>query len=349
MNENENFKQIAYEEIGFRDLVLALWRQKIIIISIIVITTIIAGIYSLFILSPTYHSKLNIVINMPETYKTKYGEYTLPITSNQQYINLITSNSILINTILDMGYDAEGITIEQLKSRISIDAFIPTIGTEQNNFGINVAAGSPTDALKLAETLYDNYIKFVKTMITQGTADEFFNKLNVELLSQKILLEANQEILMKNEDLLANTPEIINQKDAMQELQDSENTSDYIILENIINPNYTLIENNIISIKQAIFGIENSISIINGQLEELGSMKKILDNYYVTGEFDSIESTLSSVTDTSIVLPSAPVAPNQKTGPSNTKNIIIGIILGGMIGVATALIKEFWFKKENQL
>lgn len=90
MSENLNIVQNNEEEIDLRELIMALWKQKVMIISISLIASILAGLYSVFILSPVYETRLNIVISMPETYNTKYGEYKLPITTNQQYINLIS-------------------------------------------------------------------------------------------------------------------------------------------------------------------------------------------------------------------------------------------------------------------
>jgi len=91
MNENQQNVQYNENEIDLKELFMALWKQKILIISFALIAAILAGIFSMFILSPVYDTKLNIVISMPEKYTTKYGEYKLPITTNDQYINLITS------------------------------------------------------------------------------------------------------------------------------------------------------------------------------------------------------------------------------------------------------------------
>ncbi|MDF2943773.1 MAG: capA [Herbinix sp.] len=336
--ENENETEI-------KDLFMALWRQKVFIISITLAITIFTGIFSFFVLSPVYHSKVNIVINMPEIYHTQYGDYTLPLTTNQQYINLITSNDILVNTLKDMGYSPDEMTIDDLREKISIDTVATAVGVEQNSFNIKVAAENPQEAKKIAQTLYDNYIEFLDVMTEGGAVAYYTNDYSVKLKSSKVELETNQELLKKNEELLAATPQTINQKEAMNEVLDKANTSEFVILENIINPNYTLIENDIIINKQTIFGIENSISLYNTYLKELDIAKNDLASYNETGDFEQRQSSIGSITKANVYLPSPPATPSHKTSPSNTKNIIIGAFLGGMLGVLIAFIKEYWFKK----
>jgi capsular polysaccharide biosynthesis protein len=344
MDENQNKIQNIEEEIDIRKLLMSLWRQKVIIISITLIAAILTGIYSLFVLSPVYLSKLNIIINMPEIYQTQYGDYSLPLTTNQQYISLITSNDILVNTIKEMSNDANGMTIDGLKSSINIGTINTTAGVEQNSFDVTVAADNPEEARKLAQTLYDNYIKFLDVMTEESAVAYYTYDYSVKIKSSKVELATIQELLKKNEELLTVTPQTINQKEAMQEVQDKVNTSDFVIMENIINPNYTKIENDIITNKQTIYGLENSISLYNTYLEELETAKKDLATYYETGEIEQRQSSIGSITKANVYLSSAPAAPSHKTSPSNLKNVIVATILGGMIGVFITLVKEYWNK-----
>lgn len=344
MNENrQNNMQYNEGEIDLREFFAALWKRKIMIISFALIAAILAGIFSMFILSPVYDSKLSIVINMPETYNTRYGEYTLPITTNDQYINLITSNDVLIKTIKDMGYYSGEVTLEKLKGRISIGKTeTKLVDVEQNSFEVTVSADDSQEALKLAHTLYNNYIEFVDVMTKERAINYYINYFNVDLRSKDILLKSTQEILKKNEKLLAQTPETINQKAAMSQVTD---TKDFVVLENIINPNYTKVENDIILNKQTINTIEDTIRVDNESLAQLNAEKKAVAKYYETGKEAKLDTGLIGVIETSIYLPSPPVAPSQKTSPSNAKNAAIGLVLGGMLGIMVALIKEYWYKK----
>lgn len=346
MDENQKKAQMKEDEIDLRELFLALWSKKLMILCFTLIATILTGIISVFVLKPVYHSKLNIVINMPETYTTKYGDYTLPITTNEQYINLITSSDILAHTIADMGYDPAATSMESIRDRISIVMPDTKTNTEQNSFKVQVAADNPAEAQKLAKTLYDNYKEFVDVLTVEGAMDFYRNKYNIELESLNDSLITTKEILAKNEALLETTPQTINQREAMQELQDSENTSDYIVLENVINPNYTKIENDIIENKQSINSLENSMRVYNEYLTEIDVKKNNISSYRESGNYDELKSEIVRIAKTNIYLPSDPIVPSRKTSPSNARNVVIGTVLGGMVGALVALINVYWFKSK---
>jgi capsular polysaccharide biosynthesis protein len=343
--DEQHVVQMDEEEISLKELFLALWKQKVLIISITLIMALLTGIISVFFIPPAYHSKLNIIIHMPETFHTKYGDYTLPITSNDQYINLITSNDILIHTIDTMGYDPNEVTIEKLRERITIGAITKTNGAQQNSFDVKVEAGNPFEAQQLAQALFDNYMEFIDVTTVEGVLNHFMTQFTTSLKSLQVSLDTTQKLLAKNEELLAETPQTINQKEAMNEIESQVDAGEFIVLENVINPNYTKVENDIIGNKQAINSIENSIRVQNEYLVELDSMRDRLSAYYETRDFKDLQSNMVSVTKSNIYLPSAAVVPSRKTSPSNAKNVILGTLLGGMVGVLAAFIKEYWFKK----
>lgn len=344
MDTNQNKVQNSKEEVGLNDIIMTLWRQKVVIISITIIIAMLTGIISIFVLSPVYQSKLHIVINMPEIFTSRYGEYELPITTNQQYINLIKSNDVLHKTISDMGYINGEVALEDLQDDIAINAPSTTTNTEQNSFEVIISSNNPQNALKLSEVLYDNYIGFLDAMIKEREVIYFYDSHSVKLKTLETMLKSKKEILKYNEELLAATPQTINQKEAIGEI-DKLNTNDYVVLENVINPNYTQIENNIIVNKQSINEDENMIKVYNKYLDELNVEKEAINKYKETGKIDTLGTSIESVVNTSVYLPSQPAAPTRKTSPSNTRNIIIGGFLGGMIGVLVALTRKYLFNK----
>ncbi|TAH63429.1 MAG: hypothetical protein EWM47_13625, partial [Anaerolineaceae bacterium] len=333
MDETQYNEQMREDEIDLRELFMVIWKKKVPIICITLIAAILTGLYSIFLITPVYHSRLRIIINMPATYHTKYGDYDLPITTNEQYINLITSNAIISDTIEDMGY-VEKTSIESIRERITIESTeTKAANLDQNSFFVRVAADNPAEAKKLAQTLFDNYVVFLDLLVVEGALDFYINRFNVSLQASEVSLTSTKEILAKNEELLASTPQTINQKEAMQEIKDSSSTSDFIILENIINPNYTKIENDIIENKQSINSIENSMRVNNLYLAELDELMDKVKGYKENGDYSSLNSEFVSVTKTNLYLPSEPVEPSRKTSPSNARNVIIGALLGGMVAV----------------
>jgi capsular polysaccharide biosynthesis protein len=346
MNENQNNMHYYENQIDLKDLFMTLWKRKKMIISFALVFSILTGMVSMFMLSPVYDTKLNIVINMPESYSIKYGLYTLPITTNEQYINLITSNDILINTINDMGYDTEEISLENLKKNIVFNIEEAKTNTVRNSFEVTVSADSPEESLKLAQSLFDNYIEFLDVMITERAVIYFVNYFSTNNKSLESSLDGIKEILKKNEELLIATPQVIAKGEANLEIHTQLNdSSDYVVPINTVNPNYIKIENDIIENKQSVDSIENSIRMNDKYLEELEVEKQAINKYYETGKINKFESSIVSVIDTNIYLPSPPVASIQKTGPSNFLNTIIGAVIGGIIGAMVALVKEYWFKE----
>ena len=183
MSENKNNIQYYEDEIDLRGLIMALWKRKKMIIAFTLIAAILAASFSMFILSPVYETKLNIVISMPEVYHTRYGEYKLPITTNEQYINLITSNDVLINTIRDMGYDSEEINVDGLDKKITVVKSEAKTNTVQNSFTVTVSADNPEESLKLAQKLYDSYIEFMDVMVKERAINYYLNYFNIELMT----------------------------------------------------------------------------------------------------------------------------------------------------------------------
>jgi capsular polysaccharide biosynthesis protein len=346
MSEIQN-DVITYEdEIDLRELFMAMWRNKYIIISMALVLALLTGLFSMFVLSPVYQAKLDIIINMPATYQTRFGDYTLPINSNDQYIDLITSNGVLINTIEDMGYD-DKVSVEDLRDSISIVQEGSANADKPNIFQISVSADNPEEALILAQTLFDNYIEFVDVMTKERAINHYYNHYSVSLLSLEKSLTRNQELLAKNELLLANTEQTINQKEVLEKTEGVlSNSVDFVVLDNIINQNYFEIEKDIIEIKQTIYSLENSISTTEEYLSQLEVERDNIAKYLTNRNAEENPTQLIGVVETSIYLSSQPVAPSRKTSPSNSRNAVIGLIIGLMLGLATAYVREFWLKKE---
>lgn len=349
MKDNKNNTRYLEDNIDLKYLFKSLWSNKITILSCIILFGIAAAVISAFVITPVYNTKLNIVISMPEKYNTRYGEYILPITTNQQYINLIRSNDVLLNTINDMSYNMEDVNIENLEKRISISESDLKSGNI-NSFEVTVSANNPEESLKLAQALYSNYLDFLDAMTKERTVNYYINIFNVELKSLYNNLDSTNEILNKNEELLAQTPQLIKSKQANLEIQTQLNSSsNYIVPVDTVNPNYIKIENDIIESKQTIISIENSIRMYKKYIDELDKEMVAINKYYRTGEAEKLESSIIGVIDTYVYLPSAPVAPHQKSSPSITLNTAIGLVLGCIMGVIITLVKEYWYKDYKNL
>lgn len=345
---NENDVNYYENEIDLKEIIIVLWKRKKMIISFTLITAVLTGLFSMFILSPVYKTNLNIVINMPETFHTKYGEYKLPITTNEQYINLITSNDVLINTIKDMGYDSKEINIEKLNKSIEIEKYATNANAVRNTFMVTVSADNPEEALKLAQSLFKSYIEFMDVMTKERVVNHYSEFYDIEIKSLQNAWDVSMVTLKNNEELLVKTPRIIGVVKSNVGIQSQLNgNNDYVVPVDVANPNYIKIENDIVQNKQSIYWIETTMKKYEQYLEELSVEKQAINNYYETGRVEKLISDIIGVVETNVYLPSPPVAPTKKTSPSNALNIVIGAVIGGMLVVMTALVKEYWFKEES--
>jgi capsular polysaccharide biosynthesis protein len=343
MNSNESNTQYMEDEISLKELILALWNRKIVIISLTLIFTLIAGFFSVFFMSPVYNVKLNIVISMPEKYQTRYGEYILPISTNNQYIQLLTSNDVLVRTLKDMNL-SDTVTVESLRDRISINSSSKDIQTS-NSFEIVVSANDPTDSLELAETLYKNYIEFIDVMTKERVVSYFNNNFTVELINLENSLRREEELLKANVDLLTQTEKKLTENSNLEILGQLGSNSNYVVPVDTINPNYIKIETDIITNKQTINSLSNTINMKKQYLTELDIEKQAIAKYYETGKTDKINLNLISIVETNVYMPSLPVAPTSKASPNTILNTAIGTVLGGMLGVFIALFQWYWYKE----
>lgn len=329
MNENETLHN---DEIDLKELFSVLWKGKFKIISMALGLAIIVCLITMFIIKPVFDTRLDVLINVPEKIESKYGNYTMLLTSNDQYIELIKNNDILTKSIKDMGYGTEDISVESLSNKISITKD----EKKKNSFVIKISANEKGESLKLAQTIYDNYISYIKQSTKTRAAEQFMSYYEMQREKNAKNLETTKKLLDKNVALLSTISQTINSKEAIKSIDT--NTLDYVVLENAINENYTKVEADIIAEKQLINVIETNIDLYNGYIEEL----KEIEQQLVSGNEDI---SFCDTINTSIKLSSNPVEPSHKSSPRTGLNTVIGGILGGMIGVMYVLIRKYWFDK----
>ncbi len=344
MDENKKNIQCYTNEISLREILMVLWKRKKMILAFTLIVAILAAMLSMFVLPPVYETNLNIIISMPEVYNTRYGEYKLPITTNEQYINLIHSNDVLLNTINDLGFSTDEISISEFENRITVVKSDVRANTVQNIFTVKVSADNPDSSLEFAQSLYENYIEFLDVMVKKRTINYYINHFNVELRTLQNTLDIENNTLAKNEELLLQTPKTIDVQSNIEIQSPLNDNSNYIVPIETANPNYIKIESDIINNKQSIYSIESNINKNMEYLEELQVEKQAVSNYYKTGRTEKLATSVVGIVENNIYLASSPVAPTNKTSPNTALNIAIAVVLGVMTGVMAALIKEYLIK-----
>ncbi|HCL01513.1 MAG TPA: hypothetical protein DHW61_03715 [Lachnoclostridium phytofermentans] len=336
MNSNKKMDEHVNNKNELKNLIMIFWKMKYSILGITIVFAILAGIISVFFISPVYNTKVTLVIDMPQNYRTSYGDYTLPLLTNEEYFQLITSDDVLLRTIKEMQYSNK-MTITELRSKVSLDVR----KKDSTTFIAEVSGKTPEESLRLAKSLYNNYINFLDRMVKERIVNYYYNNYSVELITLDTSLAKEEETLKKNQELLTQITKEYKTTN-LEVINYLGKDGNYILPEDTINPNYIKVEADIIDNQQKINELTNSISITKKYLVQLEEERVAIENYYKTDKESDFKINMVSIVDSNIYMPSSLTAPTQKASPSTTRNILLGALLGGMIGVSITFFRAYW-------
>jgi capsular polysaccharide biosynthesis protein len=327
------------EVIDLLEFLQPLWRNKLAIICIAVVGAILAGLISLFLIPPEFESRLNIYVGIPETYTTRYGDYTLPIMTNDQYMDMIRHDIVLQKTIDDIK-PAVVISRSALKNSISISS--KQTGNNKTEFIITISHREPESSKLIAETLYQNYMKYVDVVIRSRALDYYHDVYTISMETAQLSLESEREKLKSDTELLDNTEKYLDVEGVLDKLP---STSATIVIDNLVNPDYLKLQNDILTRKQTISELENTIKRNKRYLNDIKVEKDIVSEFYTTGEIDRNKTTIINVVDRYIYRTNT-VVEGEKVGQGLIKNIVVGGILGFLACSAGVIGRQILRRKQ---
>ncbi len=177
-----------YDEISLKELIEILLKNKTLIITITLIVTLLAGIFSFLIVEPTYEADVVLMpYNVGQTNKVDLSSDNIENVLNQltvypsltleTYKEQIKSDVVLIKTIESLGLEEE-LSYEGLRNKVSINA-----NKDSNNITLTITDTNPEKAALIANTLKDVYIEFVGQM-KQNQLDQ-----SIEFLDSQVDIE----------------------------------------------------------------------------------------------------------------------------------------------------------------
>jgi uncharacterized protein involved in exopolysaccharide biosynthesis len=190
------------EEISLRELIEVLLRGKWIIAAVTITAMLVSGIFSFFIIPPTYEARTTLMVsplvpkNPPPgqesaydtllTYLSQYPQMTL-----ETYRVQVTNPHILNQVIKDLNLDPEKYNLSSLKEAIDVEAVKDT-----NLIRITVKDKDPGMAAKIANTLAPKFVDFLSNVIKEqmGKSASF---LKAQMQEEQKNLEAATEELKK--------------------------------------------------------------------------------------------------------------------------------------------------------
>lgn len=323
MDNNANYD---YEnEISLKELITVLIDEKKFIAFITIFFIILSGIYSFFIVKPVYEANSSIIIKIPETVKTKYGDYNPITTNSQDLIPLIKETDIAKKTISDLNLET------------SPEGFINSVkystGKDSEMINISFNWGNGDIASNVLAKHIENYREYLNREFSISAINHFKDNIskNTSILEEELKkLEAD---LKFNRDSIASID-----KHDMVEYQKINNSKDGLIIAEVSNPTFTRLMDTILTQETRINQLRNQLSNNKVFLKELEieSENIISDESYIVNEptlkimNNSIKTVKQAYSKTS------PIKPNKKL------NIAIAAVLGLMMGVFVAFFKSYW-------
>jgi len=339
-------ERINEDEISLKELIMILLNNWKIIVGITLLVAVLGGIYGFIIAEPSYESSMEGTISIPESVDTKYGAYPFPSTNKMDYLSLIISEHVLSQTIDELGLES---TVEALSKRITINN-----EKESSMFSFVVTAETPEEAKILVETLTDYFIKEVNILYKEKAIDYFNRQYFVASQSyeeSEISLKRNLE---NNQVLIATLEPTITLKKlvlddpvyaanlALERNLTLEDLSEEMMLEEVINPHYSALENEIISLKQQLNSLQISKERNARYLAELDAEKLGLQSYRQTEDVSKLTDGLLEVIQSRVLVNENGTLPEGPVAPRKMLILAISIILGGMIGVFIAFFRAYW-------
>lgn len=345
-NQNNHSNHQHDDEISLKELLVALFNYKRLIIGVTVITLVLGGVYAFALAKPVYESSVSGVIKIPETADTKYGVYNYPSTNKMDYLSAATSHSVLKSVIKDLKLDT---TPRALKGKINV-----TSELELNGFYISVKAGSASEAEKIAKSVAKNMVDELALTYKENAIQAFIRDLKVQDDRNLEEMDRNKQVLKSMEEELKTIPKVITLNKlvtsdpvlaaeiAKERGVDLSNLSKEYMLEEIVNENYTLAEQKIIDLKKAINDMEIYINNSRKMQEELKTELAALNLYYETGDESTLNPLILDVIHSKVVINNQANTNDEPVAPRKMLIVAIATVLGLMLGVFSALFKHYW-------
>lgn len=345
--ENNERQYQDYDEISLRELIEVLLKEKFVIAGITAIVIVLAAIYTLGILKPSYKSEALLTVSLEETVDTPYGTFELPFTTIDEYTHIVKNPVVIQRTLQD--FAKEELRREGLLKKINVELIKDT-----NSFRIKAEYGSPEEAYNLATLHVKNYLNHMEILFRRAAVEEFYNDSLTQKSSIAKLLIRNEENMKKTQELLEKTPKAINLENALISQADyaliysskgnvdlSRISGDKIISQEL-NPSYLKITEQMTNLEMEKNNLENSLLDIERNIIDLDEELVALNEYRDTYKTTNLKSGVSDSMKNLVTLVNRPEIETQKVSPRNALNLAIGGVLGLMLGVFFAFFKHYW-------
>lgn len=333
------------DEFSLREIINAIWNGKRVIVMVMIITMGLGGIYSFFVMSPTYEAKAVVIVNN--------------------------------NTDPKLGVVIQDLTpfAEQIKSDYIINKIVKNINTkpqgdkaEKNFESINVE--SVKDSKLIRVTVKGKDAKYIANM-TNSLANELNSlvetstKLSLIVTNKKRLIEVEEQLKLTQSEIdqireqIKITPEKIKTQKSLaddpylhsiardtsagnKELGSLQMTSEEL------NPVYISLQNklaeNTVLLSKLIADKNNGENLIKENQKYVDELQKSMQ----TLSFNT-ESISQSTNTSNAVLITPAIVPEDPVGPRKSLIVAVAGVLGGVISLLIIFLREYWRRSGGSL
>ncbi len=322
------------EEISLREIIETIWNGKVIIAVVTIIAMLIAGIYSYFVLSPTYEATSTVRV----------------LTEPEQLIQLNSfaeslKSDVAMNRIIDkLKLDRAVYSINSIRNSIHIDVIQDT-----SIMRLNVEGVESSKITSIANLMAFELGARIEISDRSQKIVEYRNR-QIEL--EDLIIIANEELAESNKQLQENpekltTTQVVASEPYLQSImEDSNNNTNRDLgalqLESEdINPVHT-------SLKQRIADTTINLAIQLAEKETLTTniLKNETKILELEQQMDEVKlKTLSSerlLNGFNAVFISPAIEPTVPVGPRKMMNMAIAVVVGIMLGIMIVFGRHYW-------
>ncbi len=348
MEENkQNIANTYEDEISLKELIETILKGWKFIVGVTILCTLIAVVYVLFIAEEVYEAKAELLINIPESVQTEYGEYKYMTTNVKDYSDLFKNKLVLEETKNQFGLD--DVTVEGFAGRFNV--LKKEKGEESNIVKVTFKGSEKNSLAEILDAHIVNYKKLLNYNIRKLAIDKFINSKNIAIENNKKNLEFNRNDLKNTEELLKDIPETLKLQKALTD--DSEISSKYankkdidvsdladnMVVEEVLNSDYVSTASKINDLKISINTLREEIVLYEGDIKKLEEANEIIS---LSGVFGDYEIKSLEILDTPIEQLTPARTSDNIVSPK--RNIIIAVvfILSVMLSTFMVLFKAYW-------
>jgi len=324
------------QEISLREIIEIIFKGKWIIIVVTVAAMIIAGIVSIFVISPTYEANSIVRVGAPTQENVK------PLDINT-FIESVKSDTAINRIIEKLELDPSVHTISSIRNQIQVEAL-----KDVNIMKIKVKGNDALLITNMANMLaYELGYRIEITNRSQSIVEDQrkLKDITDEINSSKGQLEEAKKQLKSIPEKQTTRQTIGDNPLLTSVAQESskKSTSDLLDIEmqsETVNPAYTTVQTQIATISINLTKLTTDESNLKARINESSERIKILETQ-MEKEKLSVKKSDRLLDGAQAIFVSPAFQPNNPIGPNKVLNVAIAAIVGLMFSTLFIFLRNY--------